>query len=156
MNAIELLKQDHRQAAAMMQQLAGADQGGQGKNPQHTEIFNDLKQALTLHTQMEEQVFYPAMEEFDEAKHPIGEAYREHDQVDTLLDELSAHSPEQQEFQSKLQELRQAVEHHVEEEERDIFPLAQQLCDQQRLQEMGRQMEQMKQGQSVAATNRRR
>jgi hemerythrin superfamily protein len=132
MNAIELLKQDHQQAAAMMQQLAAADEGGQGKDPQHTEIFNDLKQALTLHTRMEEQVFYPAMEEFDEASHLIGEAYREHDQVDTLL------------------------EHHVEEEERDIFPLAQQLCGQQRLEEMGREMEQMKQGQSVAATNRRR
>jgi hemerythrin superfamily protein len=146
MNAIELLIHDHQEAMDMMRQLEQADLGGQGKNPQHTEIFNDLQEALIVHARMEEEVFYPALEEFDETRDWVGEAVQEHREVEQLLKEMAAKSPEQQDFQQKLGELRQAVEHHVEEEENDIFPKAQQHCDQGQLQEMARRMQEMKQG----------
>jgi hemerythrin-like domain-containing protein len=56
----------------------------------------------------------------------------------------------------KLTELRDSVEHHVEEEENEMFPKAEKVLGESRLQEMGRQMEQMKQGKSATATNRRK
>jgi hemerythrin superfamily protein len=146
MNAIELLIHDHQEAMSMMRQLEQADLGGQGKNPQHTEIFNDLQESLIVHAQMEEQVFYPALKQFDETRDWVGEAVEEHREVEQLLKQMAAKSPEQRDFQEKLRELRQSVEHHVEEEENEIFPKAEQHCGQQQLQEMARRMQEMKQG----------
>jgi hemerythrin-like domain-containing protein len=63
--------------------------------------------------------------------------------------------PGNDEFMDKLTELRDSVEHHVEEEESELFPKSQKVLGQARLEEMGRQMEQMKTGKSATATNRR-
>ena len=152
MNAIELLKKDHKEASALMEQIEVADKGDRSAK----ELFNELKQALTLHTQMEEQLLYPALKSFDETKDWVPEAIDEHQEVDEILTEMSALSPREDAFMDKLTELRDAVEHHVEEEETNIFPKAQKAMGQSRLDEMGRQMEQMKQAKSVTATNRQR
>lgn len=95
---------------------------------------------------------YPALQQFDDKRDWVGEAMREHQQVEQTLKMMAAKSPEQQDFQSHLQELMQEVQHHVGEEENDIFPKLQQRCDPQQLQEMGRQMMQMKQGQVRSAS----
>src|ERR1051326_458076 len=143
MNAIKLLTEDHKEAMSLIEQLENAD-NQTGTNPIQTEVFNKLKTALTIHTNIEEQVFYPAMEKFEETRDMIREAYREHQEVDRLLNEMSALSPHQEEFQDKLSELKDSIEHHVDEEENDLFPQAEELCGQSRLEEMGRQMEQIK------------
>lgn len=153
MNAIELLKQDHQEAASMMDELETADKGSMNitKN-----TFTQLKDALTLHTQIEEQIFYPALEEHEETKDMIGEAYTEHNEVKDMLAEMSTLSPGSDEFMDKLTELRDSIEHHVEEEENELFPKAEQVLGESRLQEMGRQMQQMKQGKSATAADRRK
>jgi hemerythrin superfamily protein len=152
MNAIELLKSDHKEASGMMEQIELADKGDRSAK----ELFNQLKQALTLHTQMEEQIFYPALRSFEETQDMVPEALEEHKEVDEILAEMSALSPGNDEFMDKFTELRDAVEHHVEEEENEMFPKAEQALGQTRLQEMGRQMQQMKEGKSATATNRRK
>jgi iron-sulfur cluster repair protein YtfE (RIC family) len=160
MNAIELLKEDHREALELLERLEtmedelDADEAGIEVLP--TELFNQLKNALTLHTQAEEQVFYPVMREFDETRDQIAEAIEEHQAVDQLLNEMAELSPEDDEFQEKLEELRENLEHHMEEEEDDLFPKAEELCEAKRLDEMGRQIQQLKQGRSAAATSRRK
>lgn len=156
MNAIELLKDDHQMAMSLITELESADDQV-GTDGSQTETFNKLHQALKLHTRMEEEIFYPALESFDETRDLVKEAYTEHDQVDQLLMQLSAQSPNEEEFQELLAELRSDIEHHVEEEEGEMFPQAEQLLGQQRLQEMGQQMQAMKSdGHQVAATMRRR
>lgn len=152
MNAIELLKQDHQEAMGMMDQILTADKGDRSAK----QLFTELKAALTLHTQMEEQVFYPALEHHKETSDMIQEAYGEHQEVDELLAELSTLAPSNDEFMDKLTEMRDAIEHHVEEEENEMFPKAEQILGQTRLQEMGRQMQQMKQGKSATATTKRK
>lgn len=152
MNAIELLKQDHQEAMGMMDQILTADKGDRSAK----QMFTELKAALTLHTQMEEQVFYPALENHDETSDMIQEAYGEHQEVDELLAELSTLAPSNDEFMDKLTEMRDAIEHHVEEEENEMFPKAEQILGQARLQEMGRQMQQMKQGKSATASSMKR
>jgi len=89
-----------------------------------------------------------ALENFDETRDLIKESYREHQKVDQLLAEIK---PAAVDFAGKLSELRRNVEAHVEEEEGEMFPKAERLLGQARLQEIGRQMEQMKKGQSATA-----
>ena len=86
----------------------------------------------------------------------VPEALEEHQEVDELLAEMTALSPGNDEFMDKLTELRDSVEHHVEEEENEMFPKAEKVLGESRLQEMGRQMQQMKEGKSATATSKRK
>jgi len=82
---------------------------------------------LETHAQLEENVFYPAVnEETDEGPALVKESLSEHETVKTLIQALRtmAHDPEA--FDAKFQELIHTVEHHVEEEESEMFPLAEQ------------------------------
>jgi len=151
MNAIELLMQDHKEASGMMDQLETADKGDR----EARNVFLRLNEALTMHTQIEEQIFYPALKNFDETKDLVPEAFEEHQEVKDILEEMTSLNPGDDEFMDKLTELRDSVEHHVEEEESEMFPKAEKVLGQSRLQELGRQMQQMKQSKSSVATNKR-
>jgi hemerythrin superfamily protein len=153
MNAIELLKQDHKEAMGMIDELQTADKGNRTLTKQ---LFTQLKQALTLHTQMEEQVFYPALEKHEETSDMIQEAYSEHQDVDELLAEMATMQAGNDDFMDRLTELRDNIEHHVGEEESEMFPAAERVLGESRLQEMGRQMQQMKQGKSATASPKRK
>ena len=153
MKATDLLKQDHQEAAGLMDKLETADKGNMGPTKQ---LFTQLKDALTLHTQIEEQIFYPALEQHEETKDMIGEAFSEHKEVKEMLAEMSRMTPGSDEFMDKLTELRDGVEHHVEEEENEMFPKAERVLGESRMQELGRQLQQMKQSKSSTATNRPR
>lgn len=145
MNALELLKQDHQEASKMMDQLEMSDQSSM-------QMFSQLKQALTLHTKMEETLLYPALEQHEETRDMVQEAYEEHQTVDEILAEMSGLAPANEDFTRKLAELRENIEHHVKEEEDGMFPKVEQVLGHDRLQEMGRQMQQMKMGMSATAT----
>ncbi|HVG17919.1 MAG TPA: hemerythrin domain-containing protein [Blastocatellia bacterium] len=150
MNAIELLMQDHKEVAGMMDQLETADKGDRSAR----DTFLQLKNALTMHTQIEEQVFYPALKNHEETRDMIPESLDEHQEVDQILAEMSSLSPGNDDFMDRLTELRDAIEHHVEEEENEMFPKAERILGETRIQEMGRQMQQMKQGKSATAINK--
>jgi hemerythrin superfamily protein len=151
MNIIDMLKQDHQEAAAMMDRIESAGEG----DPSVMTTFNQLKEALTLHTQIEEQIFYPALQNNDETEDQISEAFEEHQEVKDLLAEMSGMQAGNEGFMGMMSDLRDSVEHHVEEEENELFPKAQEILGDSRLQEMGRQMMQMKQGKSATATQKR-
>jgi hemerythrin superfamily protein len=150
MNALELLKQDHQEASSLMDQLESGDEQSM------MNTFNQLKQALTLHTKMEETLLYPALQNNEQTGDIISEAYEEHQTVDEILAEMTGMATSNGEFMDKLTELRENVEHHVEEEENEMFPKAEQILGRHRLEEMGAQMQQMKNGMSATATRRQR
>ncbi|HWP43129.1 MAG TPA: hemerythrin domain-containing protein [Blastocatellia bacterium] len=152
MNVLEFLKQDHQEAMNMMQQIEKANVGGQKAK---MDLFNQLKSALTLHTSMEEQIFYPELENYQETRDLVREAYSEHQQVKDMLSEISGISASDEEFLSMIAELRESVQHHVREEEDEIFPQVRQILDQKQLNDMGRRMQEMKQGKTVTATKRK-
>lgn len=143
MKATELLKQDHKEAMSLINQLESV--GSQGAN---TETFAKLKAALTLHTQLEESLLYPALENFDDTRDQVRESYREHKQVDELLAEMMKPADD---WSDKLSDLKDDIEHHVDEEENEMFPKAERLLGEERLEEMGRQMEEAKRGRSANA-----
>jgi hemerythrin-like domain-containing protein len=151
MSIIEMLKQDHQEASAMMDRIESAGEG----DPSVMMTFTQLKDALTLHTEIEEQIFYPALRNNDETEDQIEESFEEHQEVKDMLAEMSGLQAGNDEFMSLMSDLRDAVEHHVEEEENELFPQAEQILGDSRLQEMGQQMMQIKQGRSATATQKR-
>jgi iron-sulfur cluster repair protein YtfE (RIC family) len=147
MRAIELLKQDHDEAMRMIEQLERVEQGAQLRGS-NLALFGRLKSALTLHTLVEEQILYHSLANLEETKELIKGSYDGHRTVDELLVKMSAPS---QEWRAALSELKTALQHHVREEEGALFPKAERLLGGQRLQEMGRQITNIKRGKAATA-----
>ncbi|MCI0606571.1 hemerythrin domain-containing protein [bacterium] len=99
-------------------------------------MFDVLKDELEIHTHMEEAVFYPALK--DDAADLIQESLKEHSIVEDLLRELEVQPKNSTEWMYKLAELRIKVEHHIHEEEQEVFPLARRVMDENELDGLGR------------------
>jgi len=135
MEITTLLKEDHREVEELIAQLEeGADK----------ETFLKLKSSLELHTQIEENIYYPALEGKDETDELVTDAYQEHDEVDELLEEMSGTDIESDEFQVLLKQLKDSIEHHVKEEENELFPKSEEVLGAEKLEKMGDEMEKMK------------
>ena len=156
MTATELLKEDHRKALNLIGELETA--GHQvGTDPTYTETFNHLNELLMMHTFIEVEVFYPAMKRFDESRDLVRDFRKRHQEFEKLLSHLSTLAPNVEDFQVTLSDLRGSIERHIDEEENELFPLAEELCGQSELQEMGRRMLDMKyDSRAKAATIRRK
>jgi iron-sulfur cluster repair protein YtfE (RIC family) len=135
MDAFELLKADHEKVAGLFDQLEAAS--GKAK----LEVFNEIKTELELHTQLEEKIFYPALEKRGETRELTMEAYEEHAVVKTLLRELSRARTANEEWEAKAKVLRENVEHHVEEEENELFPKAEGALSEQEFEKLSQRME---------------
>ena len=103
-----------------------------------------LKDELTVHELIEEEVFYPALKEHAEAKDIVLEAYEEHDVVDTILSELGKTSVEDETWMAKFTVMKENLEHHIEEEEGDMFKKARQVLDKGELATLGEAMSERK------------
>lgn len=138
MDAFSLLKADHQKVAALFEQLESA--GGQSK----LRVFEQIKTELELHTQIEEKIFYPALEEPEETHDLTLEAYEEHDVVKKLLRELSRARTANEEWEAKAKVLQENVEHHVEEEENELFPKAEAALGDEEIERLGQRLEMAK------------
>jgi len=155
MNAIELLKQDHQEALSVLDELEIAEEElDETESAQGQQSFTRLHSLLKVHTRIEEEIFYPALEQFSETRELVRDAFREHEQMDELLTQLAGLDPVEEEFQELLSELRDSLDQHIEEEEGELFPKAEEVCGQARLNELGQQMEQLKRYSSGQATGR--
>jgi len=140
MEATALLKKDHVAVKALFKKYeAAGDHAEQTKQ----KLFDQIKAELDAHAAVEEQIFYPAVQEgrSAEAKDMVLEALEEHKVVKTLLEEIAALTPADDEFDAKMKVLQENVEHHADEEENEMFPQAKkQLSDDVR-NELGTRME---------------
>jgi hemerythrin superfamily protein len=108
------------------------------------DLFNKIDTELEIHAHIEETVFYPAIEDHEALKDMVAEALEEHEQAKTLLEELAELGADSHEFGSKLQELIEAVEHHVEEEEGEMFPKLREVFEEDELEQLGQALESAK------------
>jgi len=141
MRATTILKKDHRVVSGLFWSLQ------QTTNPSiRKSIFNQIQKQLDIHSQAEEEFFYPAVRNLytTAAEDQVDEATREHQQIKNLLHEISMTDPNSYTFMSKVNELREAVEHHVEEEENEMFPLALNNMSSQELDYIGRRIHERK------------
>ena len=141
MNIYDALKQDHQKVRDILQELQDSSDGG--KNPE--KLLSTLKQELEIHSTFEEEVFYPAVAERQEAKEEIADAIDEHDEAMSLLEELEDMDSASPEWAEQVKTLSDAINHHVEEEESEIFEMARETIDQQRATQMAKEYQQQKQ-----------
>ena len=134
MDALELLEEDHAKVKKLFEQAEEADQKEQRA------IFMQIKTELEIHTQIEESVFYPAMQRYNELKDMVAESLEEHNKVKTLLKEMDGLSGD--DFEDKLEELIDNVEHHAEDgEESKMFPKVRELVSAAELDKLGAQLQ---------------
>jgi hemerythrin-like domain-containing protein len=141
MDAFNLLKTDHRKVEDLFSQLESAS--GQAK----MRVFEQIKTELELHTHIEETIFYPALEEPKQTHELTLEAYEEHDVVKKLLQELSRAKSPTEEWEAQAKVLQENVEHHVEEEENELFKKAKAVLSRDEIETLGEQMENEKERQ---------
>jgi hemerythrin superfamily protein len=116
-DAIALLKEDHRTVEKLFKDFEGAK--GDGRKEK---LARQICLELQIHTQIEEEIFYPAVEGKIE-EDLVKEAYVEHDAAKLLMAEIEAGSGQSDDyFDAKVQVLSEQIEHHVEEEEKELFP----------------------------------
>src|SRR5947209_5591481 len=124
MNAIELLKQDHDKVEKLFQKVKG-QQGDE------RELAEQIRIELEVHTQIEEQIFYPYLLENgdEEIQDLVKEGIEEHRQVKVFLKEIQNLAEGSESLEPKLQVVMEDVTHHVQEEEGELFPLVLEQID---------------------------
>ncbi len=141
MNAIELLKDDHKTVKAILQRLGETTERAVKTR---SELLQKIEIELLVHTTLEEEIFYPAYQAAGGKEQAVmsSEAREEHRTVDALvLPDLKQTAPSSIEFSGRAKVLKELLEHHIEEEEKEMFPQAAKLLGKQKLQELGEQME---------------
>jgi hemerythrin superfamily protein len=147
MNAIDVLKQDHDKVKQLFQRFESSDD-----ESLHRRLFEEIKTELQIHSHIEEAVFYPVVEEKDdELNEMVQEAYDEHAEVNDLLVEIEDLNREGSDLRSKVIELKDIVEHHVQEEENEMFPKVRQAMGEEELSRMGEELAAEKRTSSSAA-----
>jgi len=144
MNAIELLIQDHKLVKKLLEELSSTTERAVKRR---AELLHRIEQELQVHTALEEQILYPAIKEAggkEEAK-MYYEAKEEHRTVDSLvLPDLLHTDTGTLEFAGRVKVMKECLEHHIEEEESELFPTAKKLLSKKILEELGQTMETQK------------
>jgi hemerythrin superfamily protein len=136
MNALYLLSDDHQKVQQLFQQAQQI-----ADNEQKKVLFDKIDMELAIHADIEETIFYPALEEHHALKDMVREARQEHEAVEQLLLQIEDLATEDTDFSSQLQELQQTVERHVAQEESEMFPKIREMFDDSALQRLGNKLE---------------
>jgi Hemerythrin HHE cation binding domain len=131
--AVELLEEDHRKVQDLFKKFESA------KVSEKEEIANQVDLELRVHSMIEEELLYPSLR--DAASKMVAEAFEEHGVVEELLNELATMELGDEQFEAKFKVMQENVEHHIEEEEKDLLPQARKL---QNYEDLGMQMVQRK------------
>jgi Hemerythrin HHE cation binding domain len=137
MDALAMLKADHDKVKKLLTELDSTTERG---IKTRTELFAKVKQELTVHETIEEEIFYPALKEHPKAKELVLEAYEEHNVVDMVMREIQSVPVEDETWGAKLTVMKENVEHHIEEEESEMFKQARQVFDTSELEDLGDRM----------------
>lgn len=145
MDAIQLLKNDHQAMKDLLEELT---QTTSRAVKRRTALLQEIQLNLHAHTTIEEEIFYPAFRDAgskDQATMYF-EALEEHRAAeDLVLPDLTKTSPDSEQFAGRAKVLKELIEHHIQEEEKDMFKQARQLLDKTELQELGKRMTERKQ-----------
>jgi len=137
MKATDLLKKQHKEVKALFKKVENTEGARERRR-----LMNEISIALEGHTAIEEEMFYPAVRglETQKAEEMVLEAFEEHHVVKLVLAELPKVDPADERFEAKMTVLSELVEHHADEEEKEMFKVAQKLGKGE-LEALGEQME---------------
>jgi hypothetical protein len=141
MDAIQLLKSDHDKVKKLLSEGESTTERGEKTR---TELFATIKGELIVHERIEEEIFYPALRDHPKAKEIVLEGYEEHHVVDTIMSELEETPVTDQTWGAKFKVMKENIEHHIEEEEGEMFKQARSVFDRSELEDLGSRMEDLK------------
>jgi len=144
MDAIMLLIGDHNQVRGLFKRFKTADEAGDTETA--AKLSAQIIKELEVHTKIEEVHFYPACREagVEGLEDIVDEGMQEHHVVDVLIDEIKALEPDADEWSAKMKVLIENVEHHAEEEEKDMFPKCRRPLGAEKLKELAEKMDGLK------------
>lgn len=138
------LKKDHDEVNEMMARI---EEMSSRASTSKVKLFEEMKAALTAHLRAEEKVFYNAIKQDKRAHDSTLEGYEEHHVADVLMREISRLSPNDDRWTAKFAVLKESVEHHVQEEEGEIWAKAREVLDGAQAQKLGEEFVAAKQKQ---------
>jgi hemerythrin superfamily protein len=118
-NALNMLTEDHARVRKMFKQF---EKEKESEPSEKAELVSQICAELTVHTQLEEEIFYPAAREALEEQDLLDEAEVEHASAKSLIQQLESMQPEDELYDAKVTVLGEYIEHHVKEEEKQLFP----------------------------------
>ncbi|TME35561.1 MAG: hemerythrin domain-containing protein [Chloroflexi bacterium] len=142
MNAIDLLEDDHRKVKKM---LAEGEVTTERAEVTRTDLYSTLRREMETHERIEEEIFYPALKQHPKAKDIVLEGFEEHHVVDEIMGDLGQTDVTDETWAAKFKVMKENIEHHIEEEEGEMFPKARQVFDKDELEALGARMLELKQ-----------
>jgi len=141
MLATEILTQQHHEALDLIAELQDASGTA---TTSYDSTLKKLEDALLLHMREEEEIYYPALAKYDEFSDLLSYSIPEHEAVRQYLAQLEPLSPSDDSFQDVLADMRAAIEDHADNEEDDVFPKSIEVLGEDRIEELGDEIENMK------------
>jgi hemerythrin-like domain-containing protein len=140
-DALTLLENDHRRLEAL---LTKGEETTERAVKTRTDLLETIAAELSIHEEMEEKILYPALKSHAEAVEIVLEGYQEHHVADVLVKELHALPAEDERWGAKFKVLKENIEHHIEEEEGEMFKIARSVLTRAEREQLGVRMQAMK------------
>ena len=148
MTVYEVLKNDH---AKVRELFAKIDKTTEKGAKQREKLWAQVSSEIELHAELEEQFFYPALEQADETRELTLEAHEEHHYATQILEDIEDVPFDDEVWKAKFAVFMENVEHHAKEEEKELFPKARKVLTRAQAQEIGEQIEAARKGKVVPA-----
>ncbi|HPL62227.1 MAG: hemerythrin domain-containing protein [Syntrophales bacterium] len=132
MDIFQILKKEHDQVKSLMNQMLSK------KESKADDLMRQIHKELSVHMQGEEKLFYPMLEEDDSSREKALEGYEEHHVAKGVLKELQKMNHADERWMAKVSVLKEIVEHHVEEEEKELFKAAKGVFEKEEVKEIGK------------------
>ncbi|HUP92530.1 MAG TPA: hemerythrin domain-containing protein [Solimonas sp.] len=140
MDIYEVLRRDHRRIESLLRDLESANHD-EAALRERTSLFHQVKALVVAHSEAEEEVFYTRLRKDESTGDAAREGAVEHGLVGALLETLAEMRPSSKDWAPHCKVVRELLEHHIEEEEREMFPAAQEVIDEDEAERLGERME---------------
>lgn len=134
MDVFKLLKQDHQEVKQLFKKI---EDSSDGAIKTREKSFKDLARELAVHASLEERIVYPRLQEIEDLEDTVKEGIEEHHVVEQLMEEIAKMSAGDEQWMAKVSVLKEMVDHHVEEEEKELFPKASKALEKDEIEELG-------------------
>lgn len=145
-NIVEVLKQDHRSLDSLFEKIEATDEPDA-----KAALFEVINEEFEAHAKGEEKVVYPEMKRIPELNEKTEHSVEEHDEARELIKTIESLSPEDEKWESSVRKLQSEIEHHVEEEEEEMFPILEEKLTPEKLRSLAEDFEATKQNFSKAS-----
>ena len=142
MNAIDLLEDDHRKVKKM---LAEGEETTERAEVTRSALYATLRREMEAHERIEEEIFYPALKAHPRARDIVLEGIEEHHVVDEIMGELGETDLTDERWAAKFKVMKENIEHHIHEEEGEMFSEARKAFEHDELEALGARMLELKQ-----------